>query len=82
MLLRVPVATVLEQNLQLVDRMMLSFLAHFQHCFGSPVEEAYSQALVVLLKKKYKSTVALQWLEDFWDHKNMFGTGVVIANKW
>ena len=34
-----------------------------------------------ILKELLKNTVELQWLEHFWDHENMFETGVVQANE-
>ena len=37
---------------------------------------------VLLLRTKSSlSIVELQWLEHFWNHKNMFQTGLVRANE-
>ena len=32
-------------------------------------------------QQSIQDTVDLQWLEHFWDHENMFETGVVQANE-
>ena len=37
--------------------------------------------LAIIYSSKVLNTVELQWLEHFWDHENMFETGVVQANE-
>ena len=41
--------------------------------------ESRNTKLDIVLKNESK--VGLLWLEQFWDHKNMFETGVVRANE-